>query len=145
MEPQLHLNAFAIVTAALSSFIIGTLWHVFLFKQINQSKKDPVTAQSVSQCLISISIRLVGTFLMAFVFSHNIAAWDPRSWGYEEAFVPPFIAAMMSALFTWVGFYIPQDLHRISMDGKSWKVFFSDTLGNLLTLIVSALILVYWK
>ena len=52
---------------------------------------------------------------------------------------------MMIALFYMGGFYIPQDLHRISMDGKSWKVFFSDTLGNLLTLIVSALILVYWK
>jgi hypothetical protein len=52
---------------------------------------------------------------------------------------------MMIALFYMGEFYIPQDLHRISMDGKSWKVFFSDTLGKLLTLIVSVLILVYWK
>jgi len=126
-----------------AGFIEGNRSHIFI-QIISQIKKRLATSPSVSQGLFGISIRLEKPSWW-FFFSHNIAAWDPRSWGYEEAFVPPFIAAMMSALFTWVGFYIPQDLHRISMDGKSWKVFFSDTLGNLLTLIVSALILVYWK
>jgi len=78
-------------------------------------------------------------------FSFHTTSQHGTQWGYEEAFVPPFISAMMIALFYMGGFYIPQDLHRISMHGKSWKVFFSDTLGNLLTLIVSVLILVYWK
>lgn len=144
MQPQIHLFPMAIVMAALSSFILGTLWQVFLFKKMNKTKESDAI-QSVQRCLFDIAIRLAGTFVMAFVFAHNIAAWDPRSWGYESEFLPPLAAAMQSAFFTWLGFYVPQDVNRISLNGKSWKTFMVDTIGNLLTLIVSACILVYWR
>jgi len=49
---------------------------------------------------------------------------------------------MMSAIFTWIGFYIPQDLNKISFQNRSWKLFFIDTAFNLTSLMVSAFILV---
>lgn len=82
---------------------------------------------------------------MAWVLAHNIAAWDPKSWGLDKAFMPPVGAALSSAIFTWLGFYVPQDLNKVSFQMRSWKLFLIDTSFNLVSLSVAAFILVLMK
>lgn len=91
----------------------------------------------------SLGLNLVGTFLMVWVFSHNIAAWDPRTWGHETTFMSPAGSALSAAVFTWLGFYVPQDFNKVSFAGRSWKLFFIDTSFNLASLLVAAFVLIF--
>lgn len=100
--------------------------------------------QVTSKMMItSLGLNIIGTFLMVWVFSHNIAAWNPLTWGYEEVFMSPTSAALSAAIFTWLGFYVPQDFNKVSFAGRSWKLFFIDTSYNLCTLLISAFVLVF--
>jgi hypothetical protein len=78
---------------------------------------------------------------MAYVFAHNMAAWT---------FVPgmdvmPAIGTILnSAIFTWLGFYLPVDLGVVAWEKKSWKLFGINTGYHLAMLLVAATILTLW-
>lgn len=87
-------------------------------------------------------IMIIGNFLMAYVFAHNIAAWNPVTWGLAPSEASPAPSAFGSAFFTWLGFFLPVDLNRVAWEMKSWTLFFINTSYHFLSLIVVALILV---
>jgi hypothetical protein len=145
MEPQMHLNFLAIVLAVLAHFVIGFLWYTPIFgsvwaKEMGFSKDMNVPK---SMFIKNILLNLFGNFLMAFVLLHNIQAWDPRTWGIDLEFVPPAAAAFSSALFTWLGFFVPQGLTSVTWEMKSWKLFFINTGYHLISLLAVSFILVY--
>jgi hypothetical protein len=51
--------------------------------------------------------------------------------------------AMMAAVFTWLGFFIPVDLSAVAWERKSWTLFFINTGYHLLSLVIMAVILTY--
>jgi hypothetical protein len=57
----------------------------------------------------------------------------------------PLASAMNAAIFTWLGFYVPGHLSSTVWEQKSWKLFGINSGYNLLSLLVAALILCYWK
>jgi hypothetical protein len=88
-----------------------------------------------------MAFMIIGNFLFAWVFAHNIAAW---------MFVPGIKEmslcsnALMSAIFTWLGFYFPGQLGATVWENKSWKLFFINTGYSLASLLVVAFILTFW-
>ncbi len=145
MEPVIKLNFVAIGIAVLASFFLGFIWYSFLFGKAWQKEMGYTERMQVSkgQMIRSLLLNLVGTFLMVFVFSHNIAAWNPLTWGHSEPFMSQTGAAFSSAMFTWLGFYVPQDFNKVSFQMRSWKLFFIDTTYNLSSLLIAAFILVF--
>lgn len=144
MEPQIQLNFLAIGLAVLGSFMVGFAWYSFLFgkawrKEMGVSDDMQITPKMM---VTSLLLNLIGTILMVWVFAHNIAAWNPLSWGHTESFMSPTRSAVSAAIFTWLGFYVPQDFNKVSFQGKSWKLFFIDTCYNLVSLLVAAFILI---
>jgi len=87
-------------------------------------------------------IMIIGNFLMAYVFAHNIAVWNPVTWGQAASDMSPVANAFTAAIFTWLGFFVPQDLNRVAWEMKSWKLFLINTSYHLLALFVVALILI---
>lgn len=86
---------------------------------------------------------VIGNFFMAFVFAHNIAVWDPRTWGQEPMPGTNTVGtAMAAAIFTWLGFYFPGDLGSVAWEMRSWKLFFINTGYHLVSLILVAFILI---
>lgn len=147
MEPNIQINFLAVGLAVFASFLVGFIWYSFLFskswqKEMGYTKKMEIDKKMMIKSLL---INVIGTFLMAWVLAHNIAAWDPKSWGIDKAFMPPVGAALSSAIFTWLGFYVPQDLNKVSFQMRSWKLFLIDTSYNLVSLLVAAFILVFMK
>jgi len=57
-------------------------------------------------------MNLAATIIMAWAFENNIQAWDARTWGHANNFVSNNAAAFMASIFTWIGFYLPQDLNK---------------------------------
>lgn len=144
MEPQIQLNFLAIGLAVIGSFMTGFVWYSFLFgkawrKEMGVSDDMQVTTKMM---VTSLLLNFFGTILMVWVFAHNIAAWNPLTWGHTESFMSPTGSALSAAIFTWLGFYVPQDFNKVSFHGKSWKLFFIDTSYNLASLLVAAFILI---
>jgi hypothetical protein len=137
---ELGINYVAILVAVVANFILGFLWYTPLFGKawarengFDMSRKP--TGGEMAKGMITM---VIGNFLMAYVFAHNMAAWT---------FVPgmdvmPAIATILnSALFTWLGFYLPVDLSAVAWENKSWKLFWINTGYHLAMLLVAATIL----
>ena len=84
---------------------------------------------------------VIGNFLMAYVFAHNMAVWDPVTWGQPPSSMSPMQNAFMASIFTWLGFYLPGDFGIFTWRQKSMKLFFIDTTYHFLTLLIAAMII----
>ena len=83
---------------------------------------------------------VVGNFLMAYVFAHNMVAWSFVP-GMDQ--MPKVGSVMNSAIFTWLGFYLPVDIGIVTWEKRSWKLFGINTGYHLAMLLVAATILAY--
>ena len=142
--PNIEINYLAILIAVVANFILGFIWYTPLFGKVwgkemgfDMTRKPPAGAM-----MKGMIIMVIGNFLMAYVFAHNIAAWNPVSWGLAPSEISPTVNALTAAFFTWLGFFLPQDLNTVAWEMKSWKLFFINTTYHLLALIVVALIIV---
>ena len=142
--PIIELNYLAIAIAVVANFFLGFLWYTPLFGKawakemgFDLTQKPPAGAM-----MKGMIIMVIGCFLMAYVFAHNIAVWNPLTWGQPASEMSPMASAFTAAIFTWLGFFVPSDLNTVAWEMKSWKLFFINTGYHLVALIVVALILV---
>lgn len=139
---QININFTAIMIAVVANFILGFLWYTPLFGKVwgREMGFDMSRKPKMSEMAKGMVFMIIGNFLFAWVFAHNMAAWS---------FVPgsqtmsPFSNATMAAVFTWLGFYFPVDLGSTAWEQKSWTLFFINTGYHLASLVLVAIILVY--
>ena len=139
---EIKINFIAIIIAVVANFILGFIWYTPLFGRIwgRHMGMDTTQKPKTSEMAKGMIFMVIGNFLFAWVFAHNIAAWS---------FVPgsqsmsPAGNAMSAAIFTWLGFYFPVDLGSVAWERKSWTLFFINTGYHLASLVLVAFILVY--
>ena len=145
MEPNIQLSMTAVLIAVVANFIFGAIWYMPLFGKAwaKEMKMDPNGPKPPASVMFKgMSIMVIGNFLMAYVFAHNIAVWNPVTWGQAASAASGCQIACMAAFFTWLGFYLPQDLGRIAWENSSWKLFFINSAYHFLTLLITAMILI---
>ncbi|MEP6646905.1 MAG: DUF1761 domain-containing protein [Saprospiraceae bacterium] len=110
--PTIQINYLAIAVAVVANFILGFIWYTPLFGKawgkemgFDMTQKPPAGAMVKGMIIL-----IIGNFLMAFVFAHNIAVWNPVTWGLPESAESPTSMALAAAFFTWLGFFLPLDL-----------------------------------
>jgi hypothetical protein len=146
---EFQINYLAVVVATIATFIVGFVWYTPLFgkawgKEMGFDMSRKPTSGELTKGML---LNLVGNFFMAYVFAHNNEAWTFVP-GMGEMSVGAKIA--QAGIFTWLGFYLPQefylpqDLNKVAWGGKSWKLFFIDTGYHLVMLLVAATILMLW-
>ena len=142
--PNIEINYLAIVIAVVANFLLGFVWYTPLFGKAwaKEMGMDPTKKAPAGALAKGMIIMVIGNFLMAYVFAHNIAVWNPLTWGQPASEMSPMATVFSAAIFTWLGFYVPQDLSSIAWENKSWKLFFINTGYHLLSLIVVAAILI---
>jgi hypothetical protein len=141
---ELNINIVAILVAVVANFIFGFIWYTPLFGRAwgKEMGYDSNVKPPASELAKGMIFMLIGNFLMAWVFAHNMAAWS---------FVPganqmsPVATILNSAIFTWLGFYLPVDLGAVAWERKSWKLFAINTGYHLLMLVIAATILTYMR
>ena len=146
MKPEIDINFLAVGIAVAANFVLGFIWYTPLFGKIWAKEMGHNLDQrpSTSFFVKSLLINIFGNFLMAWVLAHNIAVWNPATWGHTvPADMTPILMATMSAIFTWLGFFVPVDLNTISWEMKSWRLFLINTSYHLLALLVVSYILVF--
>lgn len=140
---ELKVNIIAILVAVVVNFFLGFIWYTPLFGKAwgKEMGYDPDMKPDKSLMMKGMLFMIIGNFLFAWVLAHNIAAW---------MFVPgikesgPVSNALMAAIFTWLGFYLPGQLGATVWEKHSWKLFFINTGYNLVSLFVVALIITCW-
>lgn len=140
---ELKINIAAILVAVVVNFIIGFIWYTLLFGKLwgREMGYDPNIKAESNVLIKGMLFMLIGNFLFAWVFAHNIAAWQFVPGITEMSTVENILN---SAIFTWLGFYVPGLLGATVWEKKSWTLFAIDAGYNLLSLLVVATILSYW-
>ena len=144
MENGMNINFVAVLAAVVANFFLGFIWYTPLFGKVwgRENGFDMSVKPTGGQMAKGMIFMVIGNFFLAYVFAHNIAAWE---------FVPgmdvmPNVAKVANAaIFTWLGFYLPVDLSAVAWENKSWKLFGINTGYHFLMLVVAASILTYMR
>jgi len=134
------INYTAVVVATIANFFFGFLWYTPLFgkawaKELGIVVTGKPPAGALAKGLI---MNVIGNFLMAYVYAHNQAAWTFVP-GMAEMSSSGII--LSSAIFTWLGFYLPTDLNTVAWENKSWKFFAINAGYHLGMVLIAATIL----
>lgn len=137
---ELQINMTAVLIAVVVNFVLGFAWYTPLFGKAwaKEMGYDPDAKPDKSAMMKGMLFMIIGNFLFAYVFAHNMAAWSYVP-GSDE--MSTMANAMNAAFFTWLGFFFPGDLGSTVWEKKSWKLFGINTGYHLASLIVVALIL----
>lgn len=140
---ELKINIIAVLVAVVVNFVLGFIWYTPLFGKIwgKEMGYDPNMKPEKSTMFKGMAFMLIGNFLFAWVLAHNIAAWQFVP-GIKE--MSQLSNAISSAIFTWVGFYLPGQLGATVWEKNSWRLFSINTGYHLASLLVVALILTFW-
>ena len=100
---ELPINYLAILVAVVANFILGFLWYTPLFGKAwaKEMGFDTTVKPSGGEMAKGMVFMVVGNFLMAYVFAHNMVAWSFVP-GMDQ--MPKVGSVMNSAIFTWLGF-----------------------------------------
>jgi hypothetical protein len=141
--PHIVINWIGILVAVIAAFVFGGIWYGPLLGKtwakemgFDMSKKpDPKVMKR------AFILQFIGIFLTAYVLAHSIQVWQPSAWGVNAANMPRFLQGFMGGVFTWLGFYIPMQLGKVSWEMKSWKLFAINTGHDFINLQIIAQIL----
>lgn len=144
---NIHINMMALGIAVVANFILGYLWFTPLFgkawgAEMGYKMDEKPPGSELAKGMIFM---VIGNFFMAWVFAHNIAVWDPTTWGQPASTMSPAANALTAAIFTWLGFYFPGDLGSVVWERKSWKLFFINTGYHFASLLLVAIIFTHMK
>ena len=119
---EMHINIMAVLVAVVANFVLGFIWYTPLFGKAwaKENGFDTSIKPTGGEMAKGMIFMVIGNFLMAYVFAHNMAAWSYVPGAQEMS---PVSNIMSSSIFTWLGFYLPGDLGSTVWEKKSWKLF----------------------
>src|SRR5258708_38481152 len=114
MQPDIHLNYWAILAAVAASIALGFLWYGPIFGKAwiremgmpADQKPDPKVMRR------GLILMVVGSFLTAFVLAHTGEVWRPAVWNGRGR-RSRAVSRLSTGFWGWVGFYAPFLLCRL--------------------------------
>ena len=146
MQPDIHINYLAVITAVVASFLFGWLWYGPLFgKKWASLMNMPADCKPDPKVMMrGMGLTLLGTFLTAYVLAHSTEVWRPSVWGVGVD-TPSYIYGFFSGFFTWIGFFVPMLLGSVAWESRSWSLFGLNAAYHFVNLQVIAMILAHWR
>jgi Protein of unknown function (DUF1761) len=138
---EIHINWLAILVAVVANFVLGWLWYGPLFAKpwAKELGIDMTQKPDPSVMMKGMAFMVIGNFFMAWVLANNIAAWNHVPGITEMGKVSNIFS---TAIFTWLGFYVPYHLGATVWESRSWKLFFINVGYALVSLLLVATILI---
>lgn len=140
----MHINMVAVLVAVVANFVLGFIWYTPLFGNAwaKEMGFDTSVKPAGGEIAKGMIFMVIGNFFLAYVFAHNIAAWNYVP-GMDE--MSPALKIVNSTVFTWLGFYLPVDLSAVAWEKRSWKLFGINTGYHFMMLLVASAILTYMQ
>ncbi len=143
--PEISVNMTAVLIAVVANFFFGFVWYTPLFGKIwaREMGFDPDEKPPKNLMIGGMLAMVGGNFLLAWVLANNMAAYNPLTWGFDPSPFPDYGVAMMAAFFTWMGFYLPVDIGKITWERKSTKLFLINTGYHFFSLLIAAMVIAF--
>jgi hypothetical protein len=137
------INYLAVLSAAVLSMVIGSVWYGPLFgkawmKEIGM-KPQKMTEAVKKKMMNQYGMMFVGSLVMAWVLANAIVF----SSSYMQ--MQGASAGAMSGFFNWLGFVAPVTLSAVLFEGKSWKMWCINNGYYLITLVAMGKLLAMWS
>ena len=136
---SIEINYWAVLVAAVSNMIIGSIWYGPLFGKLwmkhmghSAEKMNELKKRSMGKLYF---VAFIGSFVMAYVLAHFAAVWG----------VGDVMGAVQLAFWIWLGFVATVVLSSVLWEGKSVTLYILNIAYYLVVLKVMAIILVVWK
>lgn len=137
MDGSVMINYWAVLGAAVASFVIGFLWYGPLFGK-QWMKLAGITPASMKKMKVTpvraMSIGFIAVLVTAYVLSNFVHVLG----------IMTLAAAVQFAFWTWLGLVAPVQLGSYLWEGKPFKLFVLNTAHNLVALIIMSGILAFW-
>jgi hypothetical protein len=136
------INYLAVLVAAISSMVVGSLWYGPLFGKQWMALMG-VTKESMAGAKVNIgklyAIQALASLVMAFVLAHALvfAATYTESRGIA--------AGLMVGFWNWLGFVAPVTLGSVLWEQKSWKLWALNNAHYVVSLCIMGVILALWQ
>jgi len=116
------INILAVLVAVVANFILGSIWYMPLFGKVwgKEMGYDPNIKPDKKVMMKGMAFMVIGNFLFAWVLAWTMAGWQFIPGANEMG---PLVNALNSAIFLWLGFYVPGNLTNTVWGKKSWKLF----------------------
>ncbi len=134
------INYWAVLTAAVVSMVIGSVWHGPLFgklfmREMGMDKLSPEEQAKMKKSMTGAYIaQFIASFVMFFVLAwYIVTSMHYGVWG-----------GVANALGLWLGFVVPLALSQAIWGGKM-KLFWINIGGMFFTLIAAGAIIGGWR
>lgn len=133
------INYWGIITAAIASVVVGSLWYGPLFGKIwmresGVQKPEVMTPEAKSSMKRGYIITLVAALTTAFIVDHFVGVIGVGTGAWY-----------IFAFLLWLGFIVPTyALNSVLWEGKSIKLYWINVFYYLVMLELYALIFVFW-
>jgi len=143
MIPNIQVEVTTIIAAFTACFFFGFIWFSVLFGKTWAIEMgfDPDEKPESSYMVRGLTLNALGTLLLVWVFAHNIAVWNPITWGLAPSEMSDGMNTIMAAVWTWLGFFIPVQLSSLTWGKISWKLFTINSFYHLFNLLIAAAII----
>jgi hypothetical protein len=135
-EVVVPINTLAVVLAAVSTMVVGSLWYGPLFgkewMKLTGHKPDPAKKKEMGKLY---ALQFLGSLVMAYVMAHTMV------FAASYMKVTGVSAGLSNAFWSWLGFVAPITLGTVLWDGKPWKLFAINAGHYLATMLVMGAIL----
>lgn len=135
------LNHFAIILSAIISLGLGFFWMTFLFAKpygkymygVEHLGKENQNVAPKQQAY-SFAVYILFSIITSYVFAIGLRFFN------NEIF-----EAIQYTILVWVGFFVPFAVNKVVWQEKRWIVAFIDSSYEIVRLILTMLILFYWR
>lgn len=133
------VNYLAVLGAALSSMILGSLWYGPLFGKLwiklSGVNPDKAAKDKMGQLY---AIAAVGSFVQAYILSHSL------SFAQKYMGTSGLSSGLSTGFWMWLGFVATVTLGNVLWYGQSWKLWLLTNAYYLISLLVMGAILALW-
>jgi hypothetical protein len=135
---EYSINPWAVLAAAVSTMIVGSLWYGPLFGKM-WMKLSGLTRESMKSMPLTapqaMGLGLVTALMTAYVLAHIADAF----------MVFDTTSAFQMAFWLWFGLAVPFTAGAWLWEGKSFKLFVLNAAHWLVSLTAVSVILAYWR
>jgi hypothetical protein len=133
---NVEINIWAVLVAAASNMVIGTLWYGPLFGK-PWLKWSGISEMKMTA--VNLIILFVGAFLMAYVLDHALI------FGNAYMKTGGVSGGLMVAFWNWLGFIAVVTVGTVLWEKKPWALWLLNNGYWLVSLMVMGVILSVWK
>jgi len=146
MQPDIHLNYWAILAAVAASMVIGFLWYgPILGKAWMKEMGRPADHKPAPKVMQrGMILMVIGSILTAVMLAYSVEVWRLSAWkvgantsNATYGFFVPF--------FAWIGFCVPLLLGAVAWENRSWKLFCINAAHYFVNLQAMGMILALWR